>query len=131
MDEKEKYPEKELTQRIIAAAIEVHRELGPGYLEAIYEEALAREFASANIPFERQKQIAVKYKGREIGKHRLDFLVDEKVVVEIKAVERFDAVHRVQVISYCKAAEIPVGLLMNFNMPVLKDGLKWIIYSNL
>jgi GxxExxY protein len=131
MDEKEKYPEKELTQRIIAAAIEVHRELGPGYLEAIYEEALAREFASANIPFERQKQIAVKYKGSEIGKHRLDFLVDEKVVVEIKAVERFDEVHRAQVISYCKAFGVPVGLLMNFNVPVLKNGIRRIIYSNL
>ena len=131
MSVKEEYPMRDLTQRIIAAAIEVHRELGPGYLEALYEEALAREFVSSKISFERQKQIYIRYKGEEIGKHRLDFLVEGKVVVEIKAVERFDEVHRAQVISYCKASGAPVGLLMNFNSPVLKDGIRRIVYSNL
>ncbi len=124
----EHFPYKELTEKIIGAAIEVHRVLGPGYLEAIYEEALAIEFELRGIEYERQKEIVVDYKGSSVGKHRLDFVVEGIVVVEIKSVERFDEIHRAQVMSYCKATGKKVGLLINFNVPVLKDGINRIIF---
>jgi len=117
-----------LTERIIAAAIEVHRELGPGYLKSIYEQALAKEFDSRKIKYERQKEIGIFYKEEQVGTHRLDFVVEGKVVLEIKSIERFDEVHRAQVISYCKASRIKVGLLINFNMAVLKKGIKRIVF---
>jgi GxxExxY protein len=120
----EDFPHKELTEKIIGAGIEVHRVLGPGYLEAVYEEALGVEFELRGIEYERQKEIVIDYKGSPVGKHRLDFVVEDTAVVEIKSVERFDEIHRAQVISYCKATGKKVGLLINFNVPVLKDGIK-------
>ena len=125
---KEEFPHASLTERIIAAAIEVHRELGPGYLESIYEQAHAKEFDSRKIKYERQKEIGIFYKEEQVGKHRLDFVVEGKVVFEIKSVERFDEVHRAQVISYCKASSIKVGLLINFNVAVLKKGIRRIVF---
>ncbi|UCE18739.1 MAG: GxxExxY protein [Gemmatimonadota bacterium] len=125
---KEEYPHSDITEKVISAAIEVHRELGPGYLESIYEQALAKEFDSRKIKYERQKEIGIFYKDEQVGKHRLDFIVEGKVVLEIKSVERFDEVHRAQVISYCKASDLKVGLLINFNMAVLKKGIKRIVY---
>ena len=113
--------------RVIGAAIEVHRNLGPGYLESVYEEAMAIEMTLQNIPFVRQKPVCVIYKGSSVGESQLDFLVADKIVVELKAVERLAPVHRAQVISYLKATNLRLGLLMNFNVPVLKDGLERII----
>ena len=104
-----------LTERIIGCAIEVHRTLGPGLLEATYEAALAIEFESAGLRFTRQQVVPVNYKGRLIGEHRLDFVVEDSVVVEIKSVERHDPVYEAQVLTYLKITGKPLGLLVNFN----------------
>src|ERR1700686_721794 len=104
----------DLTDRIIAAAIRVHRELGPGFLEILYEEALAIELASSDIHFERQKAVPILYRGRVIGEHRLDLLVAEKVVVELKAISALEDIHFAIVRSYLKATGVNDGLLLNF-----------------
>jgi len=105
---------KETTQRIIAAAIRVHRALGPGFLETVYEEALAVEFALSGIQFVRQKPIALFYKDHQIGEHRLDFLVEDKIVVELKAISALDDIHFAIGRSYLKATNLEDGLLLNF-----------------
>jgi len=115
---------KDVTSRILDAAIEVHRVLGPGFLEGVYEEALAREFNLRGIRFERQKAIPVPYKDIVAGEHRLDFLVDDSVIVELKAVKDFDEIHFAQVMSYLKATGKRVGLLINFAKTRLMDGVK-------
>ena len=109
----------ELTDRIIAAAISVHRELGPGFLEAIYEEALAVEFAATGIHFERQKPVGLYYREHHIGEHRLDFLVERKVVLELKAISALEDIHFATVRSYLKACKLETGLLLNFAAPTL------------
>jgi GxxExxY protein len=118
-------PDNDLTHSIIGAAIEVHRLLGPGLLESAYEECLAREFVLRQIPFERQKPAPVVYKDvkLECG-YRLDFLVDGKVVVELKAVECFAPVHEAIVLTYSRLSGCRLGLLINFNVPILKDGIR-------
>ena len=121
------YPERELTSRVIQAAIEVHRLLGPGYLESIYGDALTHEFNLRDIPFEREKAIQVQYKGVIVGEHRLDFLVAGRVVVELKGVSRFHEAFRAQVISYLKATGLKVGLLLNFGMPTMKEGITRVV----
>jgi GxxExxY protein len=113
-----------LTNAIIGAAIEVHRELGPGLLESLYENALAHEFVLRNIPFLRQVPVPVVYKKQVIGETRLDFLIAGKVVVEIKAVEMLGKVHKFQLICYLKVSGYKLGLLINFNVAVLKEGIK-------
>jgi len=113
-----------ITNLIIGACIEVHRHLGPGYLEAYYEEALAQEFTLRGIRFIRQQSFDVTYKGKVIGSGRCDFVVEEKVVVEIKAIESFAPVHTAQVISYLRSTGHKLGLLINFNVRLLKDGIK-------
>ena len=105
---------RELTDRIIAAAIRVHRELGPGFLENIYEEALAVEFALSGIQFIRQKPIAPFYKDHQIGEHRLDFLVEDKIIVELKAISALEDIHFAISRSYLKATNLEDGLLLNF-----------------
>jgi GxxExxY protein len=105
---------KELTERIIAAAIRVHKELGPGFLEAMYEEALAIELTSNRLPFERQKLLPVFYHEHLIGEHRLDFVVDGKVIVELKAISALEDIHFAIVRSYLKAANLKDALLLNF-----------------
>lgn len=115
---------KDVTSQILDAAIEVHRVLGPGFLEGVYEEALAHEFNLRRVRFERQKVIAVSYKDITAGEHRLDFLVDDSVIVELKAVKDFDDTHLAQVMSYLKATGKRVGLLINFAKPRLMDGVK-------
>ena len=112
-----------LTGEVIGAAIEVHRVLGPGLLESVYEEALCVELALRNIPFVRQPSVDLSYKGHPIGKGRLDLLVDNALVVELKSVETLTAVHKAQLISYLKTTGYSLGLLINFNVPVLKDGI--------
>lgn len=115
----------ELTGTIIGAAIEVHRILGPGLLESTYEECLCRELAIQNIPFERQKAIPLEYKGIKLDcGYRLDLLVANKVVVEIKSVEIILPIHEAQTLTYLKLGGWQVALLINFNVPVLKEGIK-------
>jgi len=110
---------KALTDRIIAAAIRVHRELGPGYLESMYEEALAIEFTAAAITFERQKLLPVFYREHLIGEHRLDFLVEQKVILELKAISALEDIHFAIVRFYLKAANLNDALLLNFATPRL------------
>jgi GxxExxY protein len=116
-----------LTGAVIDAAIEVHRVLGPGYLESVYEEALSAEFALRNILFERQKTLSVKYKGVSVGESRLDFLVESKLIVELKSVDNLAPIHKAQVLSYLKATGYKIALLINFNVVVLKNGIKRVI----
>jgi len=107
--------------------MEVHSIIGPGYFESQYEEALAKELQMRNIPFERQKVVSISYKGIPIGEYRLDFLVDKQLVVELKAVDCFSAVHTAQVLAYLKSTNLRVGLLINFNVDSLRNGLKRIV----
>jgi GxxExxY protein len=108
-----------LAHEVIGAAIEVHRILGPGFLESVYEEALCVELRLLTIPFERQVPVPVIYKGVEIGQGRLDLLVRGKLVVEIKTVETLAPIHKAQAISYLKAIGLQLALLINFNTLVL------------
>jgi GxxExxY protein len=119
----------ELIHEVIGAAIEVHRELGPGYLESVYHEALAVEFKLRNIPFVKKPGVRVEYKGVAVGDGELDFLVGGVLVVELKTVEELAPVHTAQVISYLKSSGRIVGLLINFHVPVLKEGIKRVIRS--
>jgi GxxExxY protein len=114
----------QITRTIIGCAIEVHRHLGPGLLESTYEEALAVEFEQAGINFRRQVSVPVIYKGRCIGEHRVDLLVEEAVVVELKAVERFDPVFEAPVLTYLKVTGKKLGLLINFNSRLVTRGIK-------
>lgn len=116
--------ENQLSEIIIGAAIEVHRNLGPGLLESVYEECLARELADHGISFLRQPQLPVLYKGKEIGcGYRLDFMVENLVIVELKAVEEVLPIHRSQVLTYLRLSGKWLGLLINFNIHRLVDGV--------
>ena len=114
----------DLCGRLIGAAIEVHRALGPGYLESVYEEAMVIELELRGIPFRRQVAFGLEYKGRRVGEGRLDLLVDDSLIVELKAVEAFAPIHSAVMISYLKANRKRLGLLVNFHVPVLKEGIK-------
>jgi GxxExxY protein len=105
---------RKTTERIIAAAIRVHRALGPGFLESVYEQALAVEFALSGIQFVRQKPIPLFYKDHQIGEHRLDFLVEDEIVVELKAINALEDIHFAIGRSYLKATSLQDGLLLNF-----------------
>ena len=119
----------QISHAIIGAALEVHKQLGPGFLESVYEEALRQEFLERRIPFNKQLVLAVDYKGVNVGEGRLDFLVADLVVVELKAVEALAPIHTAQAISYLKATRKELGLLINFNVPRLKDGIRRIILT--
>jgi GxxExxY protein len=108
----------QLTNRIIGCAIEVHKELGPGFLEALYEEAFCAELSRQNLAFVRQRPVHVSYKGLAIGTHRLDVVVEQKVIVELKAVKAIDEVHLAVMISYLKASRYPLGLIVNFSAAI-------------
>lgn len=114
----------DVTAKIIEAAIEAHRILGPGFLESIYEAALAHEFDLRGIPYQRQITFQVGYKAIIAGEHRLDFLVEDKVVLDLKAVKDFEEIHTVKTLSYMRATKKRVGLLINFNKVRLVDGIK-------
>ena len=117
--------EKDLTDKIIGAAIEVHRELGPGLLESIYQACLARELTLRGIPFQREQALPISYKGISIDcGYRIDFLIADKVVVELKAIAALLPIHEAQLLTYLKLTGIKVGLLINFNKVVLINGLK-------
>jgi GxxExxY protein len=125
MESKGKLHEEKLTGTILAAAIEVHKQLGPGLLESAYEECLCRELELRGIGFERQKPLPLEYKGVRLDcGYRLDLLVEGRVVVEIKSVEALAPIHGAQILTYLRVAGVQVGLLINFNVPVLKDGVK-------
>ena len=117
--------DNELTHAIIGAAIEVHRALGPGLLESAYEECLARELSLRGLQFERQKPVPVVYKEVKLDcGYRLDFLVEGKVVIELKAVEALAPIHDAIVLTYLRLSGCRLGLLINFHVPVLKDGVR-------
>ena len=111
---------KDLTYAIIGAAMEVHQILGSGFLEAVYEVALAVEFGTRDVLYERQKRLQVSYKGQVVGDYVADFVVDGKVIVELKAVKMLTKVHEAQLINYLKATDIRVGLLINFGTSSLE-----------
>ncbi len=116
--------EKDLTDKIIGAAIEVHRTLGPGLLESAYQVCMEHESILQKIPFERQVDLPLNYKGIDLDAgYVIDLIFDKRVVVELKAVERVLPVHEAQLLTYMKLTGIRVGLLLNFNVPVLKDGI--------
>lgn len=120
----EECPYKEITERIIGASIDVHTALGHGLLESIYEEALAYEFNLRKIKYERQKEINIKYKDIFVGNHRIDFLAEDSVIVELKSKEVLHPIHEAQILTYLKATSKRIGLLINFNVVQLKEGLK-------
>ena len=114
----------ELTEQVIGAAIEVHKVLGPGLLESAYEMCLCKELSSRGIPFERQLPLPVDYKGTKLDcGYRVDVLVSKAVVVEVKAVDALLPVHEAQLLTYMKLGGWHFGLLLNFNVPLLKDGI--------
>ena len=111
---------EELTSRIIAAAIEVHRRLGPGFIESIYEHALVVELHKRGLKVEEQVEVPIEYEGVEVGRHRLDLLVEETIVVELKAIKNLDNIHFAIVKSYLRAVGKEHGLLLNFAKPTLE-----------
>jgi GxxExxY protein len=119
----------DLTEKIIGACIEVHRYLGPGLSEGLYESALCHEFELRGIAYQRQLELPVIYKGKPVGKGFVDLLVEGQVVVELKSCESLSSVHRAQVICYLQITNLKIGLLINFNVAVLKDGIKRVIRS--
>ena len=121
----------EITQRIIGAAIEVHRQLGPGLLESAYEECLCHELTIRELNFERQKPIPLVYKDAKLDcGYRLDVLVEGKIVVELKSIDGLGPIHEAIILTYLKLSGHKLGLLINFNVPLLKDGIKRFIMPN-
>jgi GxxExxY protein len=118
---------EDLIYRIIGCCIVVHRELGPGLLETIYSRAVCLELAAEAVSYEREKSIPVTYRNQILCHQRLDIVVEGQVLLEIKSVERIHPVHQAQVLSYLRVSRLPVGLLMNFNVAVLKQGLDRIV----
>ncbi|MBI1749843.1 MAG: GxxExxY protein [Acidobacteria bacterium] len=121
--------DNELTHAIIGAAIEIHRELGPGLLETVYEECLVRELMLRGISFERQRGVPLVYKGLELEcGYRLDLLVAGRIVVEIKAVEALAPIHEAIMLTYLRLSGCHLGLLINFHTPILKDGIRRFVW---
>ena len=119
-----------LTEKIIGAAIEVHRTIGPGLLESAYEECLAHELRLQALNFQRQAPLPVAYKGVALNcGYRLDFLIEKTVVLELKAIDAFHPIHEAQLLTYLKLGGWHIGLLINFNVPLLKTGIKRIVLN--
>ena len=115
----------EVSGAVIGAAIDVHRELGPGLLESVYESCLACEMTARGLAFQRQMSVPITYKTVRIDPGlRIDFLVENEVVVELKAIEKFEKIHEAQLLTYLRLTKKSLGLLISFNVPVLKDGIK-------
>ncbi|MBP7569078.1 MAG: GxxExxY protein [Acidobacteria bacterium] len=122
----------QMTEQVIGAAIEVHRALGPGLLESAYEECLSYELTLRDVPFRRQIPLPLVYKGAKLDcGYRLDLLVADALVVEIKTVEHLDPIHIAQVLTYLKMGGWPLGLIFNFNLAALKNGIKRVINGSL
>jgi GxxExxY protein len=118
----------QLTEKVIGACIEIHKTLGPGLLESAYEECLCHELRLAGLRFERQRSLPVAYKGVQLDcGYRLDVVVEDKLIVELKSVEALAPIHDAQLLTYLKLSGITVGLLINFNVPVLRRGIKRIV----
>jgi GxxExxY protein len=118
----------ELSNRVIGAAIEVHRHLGPGLLESAYQHCLRHELELLGIPFESEQKLPIEYKGKTIeGSYRLDIIVDHLVIVETKSVEKLEPIHQAQLLTYLRLTGIWLGLLINFNVKVLKGGVKRLV----
>jgi GxxExxY protein len=118
---------QDLSGRVIGAAIEVHRTLGPGFLESVYELALAIELEHRGIPFVRQVPIELGYRGRPVGEGRIDMIVDRTLVLELKAVEKIISLYEQQLLSYLKVTDLRLGLLINFNVGVLTQGVRRVV----
>jgi GxxExxY protein len=117
--------QKNLTERIIGAAIEVHRHLGPGLLESAYETCLAHELTLLGLDIARQQPLPISYKGLQLDAvYRLDLVVENSVLLELKSVERVEPIHEAQLLTYLRLARLPVGLLINFNVHLLRQGIK-------
>ena len=117
-----------LTGEVIGAAIEVHKTLGPGLLESIYEECLCKELELRAIPYKRQQELPVEYKGFKLNSmYRLDIVVAKALIVELKACDSIQPIHEAQLLTYLKLMGIKVDLLINFNVPILKDGIKRLV----
>jgi GxxExxY protein len=122
------FAQNELTEKIISAAIEVHRHLGPGLLESAYEECLCYELSRMGLRFERQRQLPIVYKGLRLDcGYRLDLVVEDEVIAELKATDELLPIHSAQLLNYLKASGKRIGLLINFNVPILKKGLKRVV----
>ena len=118
-----------LGQKVIGAAIEVHRELGPGLLESSYEHCLVHEFGLRGLKAERQKPQPIRYKGLELDEgYRIDILVEDTIILELKVVEKLGDVHMAQLLTYLKLADCHLGYLLNFNVTRMKDGIKRVVY---
>lgn len=121
-----------ISHEIIGAAVAVHRELGPGLLESAYESCLAFELVERGLSIQRQKELPVSCKGIEIDcGYRIDLLVEDVVIVELKAVERLEPIHEAQLLSYLRLSGCPLGLLVNFNVPLLKSGIRRLANASL
>ena len=117
-----------LTGQIIGAAIEVHKALGPGLLESAYEECLCHEFGLRKFEYDRQKPLSVEYKGVKLDcGYRLDLVVEKAVILELKSCEKIEPIHKAQLLTYLKLSGLKVGLLLNFNVPVMRDGIVRIV----
>jgi len=117
--------ENSVSREIIGAAIEVHKSLGPGLLESAYQECLGRELTLQGIAFEKEKPLPLNYKGLNLDcGYRVDFLVENLVAVELKAVEKILSIHQAQVLTYLKLLDLKLGILLNFNVPMLREGIK-------
>ena len=117
------------TERIIGCAIEVHRHLGPGLLESVYESALCIELRARSLPFKRQVGLPLYYKGELISEHRPDLIVDDEVIVEIKSVDRLAPIHTAQMLTYLRVTSLRVGLILNFNSQTMKDGTRRVVLN--
>ena len=109
-----------MSKQVIGAAIQVHKELGPGFLESIYEEALKVQLSREGFHFDSQKEIKIEYQGVTVGLHRLDLVVEDEIIVEMKAVKELSDIHFAQLRSYLKATGLKIGLLLNFSKPALE-----------
>jgi GxxExxY protein len=118
---------EQVGHKVIGCAIEVHRHLGPGFKESIYADALCLEMDSAGLPFDREKQVVVQYRQWEIGPQRIDLIVAGLVIVELKVVRRLKELHRRQLVSYLKATNLQLGLILNFNVSILRTGIRRVI----
>jgi GxxExxY protein len=118
----------QLTERVTGACMEIHKTLGPGLLESAYEECVCHELRLAGLGFERQRPLPVTYKGVQLDcGYRLDLIIEDKLVVELKAVRELSPIHEAQLLTYLKISGLTVGLLINFNVPVLRRGIKRIV----
>ena len=118
----------QLSSKIIGAAIEVHKTLGPGLLESAYEECLCHELSIQGLLFEKQKPLSIDYKGKKLDcGYRLDIVVEKAVIIELKSCEKIEPIHKAQLLTYLKLSGLNLGLILNFNVPLLRDGIVRIV----